>query len=245
MPLGNCDYEDWFRTEHTAHVTDTDLIFGAFDTACHKVGSSKCAFWASSPSTIQQRRDSLLSTLKKSPVIIPAWTNDDGPELPEVVTYSKLQRLVRIALYKPLVFFPPLADVFAALERGDGMPYYRMAQGLTSEGNAASQFCSLEDTPATQPLETTMETGAFPAIMCSDGEARHDTADDLAVYADKMAELSRWAGVVNVNFRSVCAGRTIRPKWRFSQGMSIYTRLKTKMKEKDKANVDNRVCLFH
>ncbi|CAM1505419.1 Fc.00g110560.m01.CDS01 [Cosmosporella sp. VM-42] len=213
---GNCDYHDWFNLDHVNFLSDTDSIFDAFDHFCHKAGPGKCALWASSPKSIQQRRSNLLDSLKKAPVVIPAWSHPTGPELPELVTYSKLQLLTRGVIYKPIAKFPRMAEIYAALEQGDGLPYYDMF----TEGDelASADLCALGDTPATMPQETGTEEDAFPAIMCSDVDGIDESAEEFERYAERIQGISRWAGAANVFFRSVCVGRTVKPKWRFSDG---------------------------
>ncbi|KAF7550422.1 hypothetical protein G7046_g8019 [Stylonectria norvegica] len=212
---GNCDYHDWFELDHTNFVSDTDLIFDAFDEACYGAGPAKCTFWASSPQAIQDRRSALLTRLKTSPILIPAWSRPTGPSLPELVTYSKVQLLTRGVLYKPLSKFPRMAAVYAALDAGDGLPYYDMVR---ENGDVSSEeWCALGDTPAMTPLETGTEEDAFPAIMCSDGEPTQETAEEFVAYTERMGKMSRWAGAANTLFHVVCLGRTVRPKWRFKE----------------------------
>ncbi|KAM0224956.1 hypothetical protein ACHAPA_001599 [Fusarium lateritium] len=212
---GNVDYYDWFNLDHSNFVSDTDKIFDAFDTACHKVGPLKCAFYADSPKAIEKRRSDLLTQLKISPVLLPPLDQESGPELPLLVTYSHLQRLIQTSIYSPLKKFPELAGVFAALEKGDGKPYLEMVlKGInkTLDGN----MCELGDTPSTMPVETPMGLDAFPAIMCSDSKAATETPQEIADFFDQITNKSRWAGAANANFRVPCVGRKTRPKWTFS-----------------------------
>ncbi|CVL07933.1 uncharacterized protein FPRN_04882 [Fusarium proliferatum] len=212
---GNVDYHDWFNLDHGNFVSDTDMIFDGFDKACHKSGPLKCALYADSPKAIEERRSNLLASLKKSPVLVPAWTHDSGPELPLLVTYSHLQRLIQTSIYSPLKKFPQLARVFASLEKGDGIPYYEMVmEGKNKSLNG--DMCELGETPATMPLETPMELDAFPAIMCLDSKPVTETPQEIADYFDRITHKSRWAGAVNSNFRVSCVGRKTRPKWKFT-----------------------------
>ncbi|KAF4973244.1 hypothetical protein FSARC_399 [Fusarium sarcochroum] len=212
---GNVDYHDWFNKDHANFVSDTDKIFDAFDETCHKVGPIKCALYADSPKSIEKRRSDLLTHLKTSPVLLPAWAHDSGPNLPLLVTYSQLQRLIKTSIYSPLAQFPQLARVFAALEKGDALPFYEMIlqyQNKKSDGD----MCELQDTPATIPLETPVELDAFPAIMCLDSAAVTDTPQELKAYLDRITGISRWAGAANVMFHAACIGRKLRPKWKFT-----------------------------
>ncbi|KAF5027239.1 hypothetical protein F66182_655 [Fusarium sp. NRRL 66182] len=212
---GNVDYYDWFNLDHGNFVSDTDKIFDAFDEACHKVGPQNCAFYAGSPKAVEQRRSNLLAQLKRSPVILPAWAHKSGPEMPQLITYSHLQRLIQTSIYSPLKKFPQLARVFAALEKGDGVPYYEMmlyGRNKKHEGD----MCELADTPATIPLETLMELDAFPAIMCLDSTPVTETPQEIESFFKRITGISRWAGAANAMFRLACVGRQMRPKWKFT-----------------------------
>ena len=99
----------------------------AFFHYCHKAGPSNCAFYSPASQTIRTRYFALLDSLKMRPVFIPPQANGTVPTMPELVTYSKLQILIRTVLYKPFYQFPLLAKVLAALEDNDGLPFYNMA----------------------------------------------------------------------------------------------------------------------
>lgn len=228
------DYVDWFQGDRSHFVQDADSILDTFDAACHAAGPERCALWVDDGGAagVGRRRARILESLKTSPVLIPAGATPSGPRLPVVVTYSFLQALTRMLLYKPLVHAPGMAAIYAGLERGDGLPYYRMVLYMTGrrrgdddngpegsdDDDASDLLCPLSDTPVTEPLETLMEPDAFPAIMCSDGVPVTDTPAEFADYLDRMLGLSRWAGAACINFRVVCVGRTERPDWRFAIG---------------------------
>jgi hypothetical protein len=218
--IGNVDYTDWFELDHSLFVKNADSVFDAFDEACHNAGPAKCHLWAHSPSAVQERRDNLLESLKRNPVLVPAWATPTGPDMPLLVTYGLVQLMTRGMIYAPLANAPRMARIYAALERGDGIPYYESAAELAraTGGPLSEQLCSVTDMPATEPRETPMELDALSAIMCSDGEPVSDTPDEFARYVQKMRAISRWAGAASVYFRLPCVGRTVRPAWRFVPG---------------------------
>lgn len=216
--LGNVDYGSWFNLDGLNFVQDVDAIFDAIDSACHKVGPDRCALWAPSPAAVQERRAGVLSSLKKTPLVIPAWSRDSGPEMPELVTYSKLQGVTRGLIYSPLGKVVQLTQVYAALEAGDPLPFY----DLKIQSPLVPTFgdmCAVDDIDAGIPLPTGAEVDAFPAIMCSDSVPMEDTPDEYAEYTEKIQGVSKWMGAANAIVRSACIGRTVRPKWRFSEGM--------------------------
>lgn len=207
------DYHDWYSLEQFNFLEDTDKIMEAFFESCYKAGPDKCAFYAkANADAVRMRFLDLLTAVRRRPVHIPAYANGTGPLMPELVTYSQLQLLIRTSLYKPIHKFPTLAKVMAALEKGDGLPFYNM-------NNAASDpptmdFCTSNDTLPTIPTDSSSGFDAFPAIMCADGEQFVDTPESFAQYAEALRGVSKYAGTSNAHFRLSCAGRTIRPKYR-------------------------------
>lgn len=139
--------------------------------------------------------------------------------MPVLVTYSLVQRLTHALLYKPLANAPLIASVYAALEAGDAVPFYRASLALLDGGSQGSTkpdlLCPVGATPPTEPLETGMEMDAFPAIMCSDGERVDSTPEEVEEYLNKIVGLSKWTGGANMEFLLPCVGRSARPDWRF------------------------------
>ncbi|ODA80107.1 hypothetical protein RJ55_03065 [Drechmeria coniospora] len=215
---GNVDYREYFGTGARHYLDDADTIFDAFDSACHGAGPKKCALWASTPGAIQKRRTDLLERLKRRPIIIPAQSRESGPEMPEQVTYTKLQRMTQGLVYAPIWTFKTMAQVYAALEAGDGLPYYDLATAMKNSPGS-ELLCERTDTPATRPRETQEEQDAFPGIMCSDSDGSMTSLGDFEQFAETLSESSRWMGAAFADLGAGCAGRSIRPKWRFTIDM--------------------------
>ncbi|KAI6783873.1 uncharacterized protein J7T54_001749 [Emericellopsis cladophorae] len=212
---GNVDLEGWFTLDHAGFLHDADNILNVFDEACHNAGPFKCALWAASADAIRDRRASILESLKDHPVILPAHSTQSGPELPLVITYSDVQRYVRVAIYKPLVHAEDIALVFAGLENRDGLPFFESRKAIEGDNSPLSElFCSVDDTPAMEPLETGFEVDAFPAIMCSDIGDSYKSVAQAAQYLEKLREASRWTGAASLMLRLPCAGWTVRSSWR-------------------------------
>jgi len=212
---GNVDLEGWFTLDHAGFLHDTDSILNVFDEACHNAGPSKCALWAASANAIRDRRANVLESLKERPVVVPAHSTESGPGLPLVITYSDVQRYVRVAIYKPLVHAEDIALVFAGLENGNGLPFFESRKAMEGDNSPLSElFCSVDDTPAMEPLETGFEVDAFPAIMCSDIGDSYKSVAQAAQYLEKLREASRWTGAASLMFRLPCAGRTVQSSWR-------------------------------
>lgn len=99
---------------------------GAFYKFCHQAGTAGCDFYAETPELIEERLENLLEHMRKHPVIV---TEDEsfpsaGLDIPRLITWSHVRRLTSAALYQPMIMFKRYATVLAALEAGDGRPFY-------------------------------------------------------------------------------------------------------------------------
>lgn len=216
--VGNVDYDDWFANTQLNYLQDADKIMEAFFEFCEMAGPSKCAFHEATAKAIEERFFTLLGNLRKSPVLIPAHSNGTQLELPELVTYSKLQNLIRSCMYKPIYRFPTLARAMVALEERDGVPYYQLREEDAGPLPFAG-FCTVNETLPTVPTIPSHSEYAFPAIMCADGEpisADEWTPDSFLAYSEELQRISKYAGASNVHSKLSCAGRQIRPKWRYA-----------------------------
>ncbi|KAK0630266.1 TAP-like protein-domain-containing protein [Bombardia bombarda] len=213
---GNVDYKEWYYGSYINFLHDTDMVMDAFYEFCHQAGPLRCLFHAATPQAVKERLDALLARIRITPVLIaPAADGDGGgPAMPELVTYSKVKRMISTALYQPIFRFRRVAAVLAGLERGDGGPYY----DYTSRGVGPdpATFCSAETVPPTIPTALAEGTDdAFPAIMCTDAQPLNETVGEFEKYADRLTSISEAAGAVQIAFRLSCVGRSVRPKWRF------------------------------
>jgi len=209
--LGNVDYSEWSTNIHRNFLHDSDKIMAAFYHLCHKAGVSACAFYSSSPSLIKERLQTVLENLKKHPIIVSPLDEITG--LPEIITYSSLQRLISASLYRPILLFPFLAQVLASLEAGDGLPFLDVAStfGMHSEFS-----CNCEASGVTPILEVEGNDDASIAIQCADGGEMIETAEEFEEYANYLMGQGKSAGAVNALFRMACAGWTSTAKWRFT-----------------------------
>lgn len=214
---GNVGYDWWLNLTRLDFIEDADKIFDAFDTRCHLVGSEKCALWAPTPLAVQARRARILSSLKEKPVLVPAWSQGTGPDMPLLVTYSLLQSFTRQFGYNPVPLAETFDKVYASLEVGDASTYYNF---LTGGGKLplTNEVCGLSDTPAMAPLEVPTGADAFPAIMCSESTADDDTPENFASYVERLLTASKWTGPATPIFKGSCIGWKTQTKWKFSPG---------------------------
>lgn len=181
----------------------------AFYFFCHAAGPLKCAFHAETPAAIEKRLEDLLEDIRQYPIIVAA--SPDGPDMPQLITWSHVKRLISRALYQPIKIFEKFASILKALEERDGTPFYQLMQ----DENSTPPICSVEAIPPNVPTMEDSTTDAMAPIMCSDHPGLNDTAEQFAQYARYLDEVSTSSGAVNTLFRLACIGRTAKPKWEF------------------------------
>lgn len=182
---------------------------------CHLAGSVNCPFYASTPSHIQSRLDKLLHDLKKHPVI--ALSDTYPTELPEVITFSSVKRIISTALYSPVLMFEPLAHVLSSLEAGNGAPYlnFLAVYSMREPFSCPQPLYGHQDSAADIPEEVRGSNDASKAIQCSDSGDIDTSVEAMEEYSEALQKQSKAAGAVNVLFRMNCAGWKIKAKWRF------------------------------
>jgi hypothetical protein len=210
LDLGNIDYREWYHQSHINFLRDTDKVMEAFYVFCHYAGPSACAFYEDTPAAIRTRLDKLLEDVRHQPVILPA--SKDGPDMPQLITWSHLKRYISTTLYQPNNFFKKSAEVLAALEKRDGSLFFKAMQDLVTQ----LPICPIQATPPVEPILEDGTADAFPAIMCADQPLRTDTVEQFEEYAQSLEEISSAAGGVLSLFRTACIGRSVAPKWTFN-----------------------------
>ncbi|TGJ78896.1 hypothetical protein E0Z10_g9869 [Xylaria hypoxylon] len=214
---GNVDIREWHYQTHINFLRDTDKVMNAFYDFCFKAGPGGCDLYADTPELIRQRIENLLEKIRKHPILVIADGSFPtiGPNMPQLITWSHIRRLTSAALYRPIFLFKKYATVMAALETGDGRPFYSLNNNLYSSQGPPPSICSVETLPPGVPRLEEGNNEAFPAIMCSDLPPINQTVEEFVDFAQQLSEISKSAGDVNALFRLACIGRTIRPKWRF------------------------------
>lgn len=153
----------------------------AFYEYYHATGAELCSFYESSPEAIEAKLDGLLETLKVQPIVVSPSQEENGPLVPQKVSYSAVKRLVSAMLYQPYFERPTFSDILTGLDKGNSCPYYNHYNPTV----ALSPVC---------------------------GSATFEEAIEDAEY---LIDWSPATGAFNWGESLRCAGRTVRPKWRF------------------------------
>ncbi|KAG9239741.1 TAP-like protein-domain-containing protein, partial [Amylocarpus encephaloides] len=213
---GNVDVVQFTDSRGTGFIHDAESVMEAFYTFCHQAGPSRCAFHSTSPSKIKSKLTTLLSAVKRSPVIV-ASDNPNANSRPQIITYSSIRRLISSSLYRPLVMFPALATVLAALEKGNGAPYLALNPPLSQDPFQCSDSRDGRGGyDAGEDIDIEGNADATLAIMCSDNGGVSESVEDYAEYVDEVLGISPSAGAVMAEMRLGCVGWDAKAKWRFT-----------------------------
>lgn len=183
------DSTDYYTTAWALNLKDADKVIEKFYEYCSSAGPKKCAFnfGTSDPAEIKKAFESLISGIKEDPIAVPA-TATRGPQ---IITYSDVMQVIRMAVYKPLVLFPQLADLLADL-KGNGSA----AADFKAEHNKPS--CPLQkcnEKGLSEPCYPDGATQPTPGIMCSDGaDISNPTKARFIEYTAALYNDSKWLG---------------------------------------------------
>ncbi len=115
------DSSDYYNTAWMRGLNDTGKIMSKFFEYCSAAGRDKCALNIdnSTSSEIRGLVESLISSLHQDPVAVAG----DGPRGPEIITYSDAMMMIRTLIYRPLDYFPEMADLLADVVHGNGSAF--------------------------------------------------------------------------------------------------------------------------
>ncbi|KAJ5503690.1 Peptidase S33 tripeptidyl aminopeptidase-like C-terminal [Penicillium fimorum] len=148
-------------------VADADAIFDRFGEYCNEAGPVGCPFYIEGgPDAIKAAYWQLEQQILNTSIPVMAST-ERGPE---VVTWTDIKDIQRVAIYQPLLAFPVLAERMTELGRGNAIPLADFKHG-SHIGACPSSKCSLAG-PWSPECATTQDNFlyAMAAIMCSDAE---------------------------------------------------------------------------
>ncbi|KAF2127151.1 hypothetical protein P153DRAFT_368486 [Dothidotthia symphoricarpi CBS 119687] len=109
---GVVDGEDYFSGRWSNNLADADDAFRYFFESCHEAGEDICPFWASSPSAVEARFNTVVDKLSTSPIPVA------DQQMPAIVTISDLKNIMMQVPYAPLRYFPTFASMLVELESG-------------------------------------------------------------------------------------------------------------------------------
>lgn len=206
---GNVDTVEFASGIGRGFVAHTDAVMDGFYFHCHRAGPYFCAMHDSSPEKIRNRLDALLADLRIHPIIVPASSSSTQPE---IITFSKLRKLIVSCLYRPVLTFSLFDKVLAALEKGDGQPFVSF-----TATEQELQLCDAENQEPESGLPEVQESAdGGTAVQCTDAAPLEGGVEAFAKYVTVLEGISKVAGAAMAAMALICAKWPVEAKWRFA-----------------------------
>ncbi|KAJ7123175.1 Alpha/Beta hydrolase protein [Mycena epipterygia] len=151
---GVVDSENYFATEWSNNLVDTDKVWTSFVRGCVAAGPEGCAFFSPTAAEISDKMDKIYASVRARPIHV--RTNISFG----VVDYSMVRRAVFKSLYVPHARFPSLAQALADLSMGNGTALFKILEKTPFE-------CSCDSSE--YPVDV-FEEDAGAAVRCNDGK---------------------------------------------------------------------------
>ncbi|THC97963.1 hypothetical protein EYZ11_002533 [Aspergillus tanneri] len=208
---GVVDMDKYYMDKGQNPVIDADKIFDRFLSHCISAEAGKCPLYGvGGVADIKSAYLSLESALYNASLSVPA-SETRGPE---VITWTDLRLILRIAMYLPLVGFPLLAQYTKELLEGNGSSMADFKQRLHLPSCPSSQC--VQDGPWSPSCQMpgANEVYASMAILCTDAEYLQDIDEER--FQDiwrTLREDSYMLGDYWAQVRLGCVGWNVKAKW--------------------------------
>ncbi|KAJ7123163.1 TAP-like protein-domain-containing protein [Mycena epipterygia] len=174
---GVADSENYFATEWSNDLVDTEKVWTSFVRGCVVAGPEGCAFYSPTAAEISEKMDKIYASVRARP--IPVRTDISFG----VVDYSMVRRAIFRSLYSPYAKFPALAQALADLSAGNGTALFKMSEKSPFE-------CSCD--PSEHPVEFA-DMEASSAVLCNDGKRISGAYEDTVAHYQELSKTSTWA----------------------------------------------------
>ncbi|PYI01095.1 hypothetical protein BO78DRAFT_473545 [Aspergillus sclerotiicarbonarius CBS 121057] len=208
---GVVDALGWYSGNHSNSFRDADRVGDSFFRYCHQAGYPTCAFAGKTPeedlaqatTDLQKRLTSILTDLKTAPFSVSHPT-------PEIITYSDVKRLMRVALYAPIELFPILANILFDLEQRNATSMAEWKAMLREEMQPAhclNRECQSQAS-CREACQYFIRVEVIMGIACLDlNQKLHNVSKETyrEEYIRPVVTSSRWIGDVFADFGMPCA----------------------------------------
>lgn len=211
---GVVDLDIYYLTAGPSVLVDSDAIFDRFTQYCHTVGPEGCPFYHSGgPDAIKEAYRELLSRIYDEPLAVPASFSHG----PEVITWTDLKVLTRLAMYQPLMAFSLFAGFLAELEQGNGTNFVSFKQS-SREPSCPSNECLFAGPWSEEcSIPGENENYATAAILCTDAEHLGNVdKQGFKDYWQTQKESSETLGDYWAEMGLDCVGWKAKAKWKFT-----------------------------
>ncbi|RAK99936.1 putative proteinase [Aspergillus ibericus CBS 121593] len=195
-------------------VEDADAIFDQFTHYCSAVGADNCPFYVpGGPTAIREAYLALEDTLHNRSLPV----RSSATRGPEVVTWSDLKIILRIAVYQPMQGFSLLAKFASELAKGNGSALADLKHGGRSPSCPSSQCLQAGPWSAECQVPGHNEAYSSTAILCADAEYLQSTGEEEfrhnweTLREDSSMIGDYWAGLL-----MSCVGWNLKPKWKLT-----------------------------
>jgi pimeloyl-ACP methyl ester carboxylesterase len=195
-------------------VVDADAIFNRFGLYCNAVGPNDCPFFVEGgPQAILDAYWALEEQVRNMSIPVMA-SSTRGPE---VVTWTDMRAMLRVAVYQPLLAFHVLAYHMSELAKGNPVTmadfkhrshFSACPSGECSIAGPWSRECS-------RGQDNTLYASA--AILCTDAE--YMTHLSIEEFQDTWAKLKADSGVLGdywAQLQLACVGWKAKAKYKFT-----------------------------
>ncbi|KAJ5676152.1 Peptidase S33 tripeptidyl aminopeptidase-like C-terminal [Penicillium macrosclerotiorum] len=210
---GVVDMEKYYEGRGSNVVVDSDAIFDRFGDYCNQAGPEDCPFYfEGGPEAITDAYWTLENqVLNASVPVMASFTRG-----PEVVTWTDMKTLLRVAVYQPLLSFHSFAYHMSELAKGNPVP---MADFKHRKhfGACPSSECQL-DGPWSPACASSQENTLYAsaAILCTDAEymTKHTEEQFEKVWTSTRAD-SATLGDYWSQLQLACVGWKAKAKQKF------------------------------
>ncbi|KAJ5591469.1 Peptidase S33 tripeptidyl aminopeptidase-like C-terminal [Penicillium hispanicum] len=194
-------------------VMDADAIFDRFGHYCDAVGFDGCPFYVDGgPEAIKEAYWAIEEQILNASIpVMASFTRG-----PEVVTWTDLKAILRVAVYQPLIAFPVLAQVMSELAMGNYVPMADFKH-RRHFGACPDTECSIAGpwSPACA-REQDNSLYASAAILCTDAEhLSNHTMESFQSVWDGLKSDSAALGDYWAQLELACVGWKAKPKYKF------------------------------
>ncbi|KAL4894901.1 hypothetical protein BDV59DRAFT_165593 [Aspergillus ambiguus] len=205
------DAQRYYVGEGVIPIIDADAIFDRFAAYCHTVGSRGCPFHAEGGSdAIKTAYYALEGRLRNVSIPVPA-TDFRGPE---VITWTDLKTVLRVAMYQPLAAFPMLAKYASEMARGDGTAFADFKNGLRSPSCPSPECLRAGPWSAECQMQGENEASAGLAVLCSDASYLQGLGETAFIKRwQSLKDASSAIGDYWAQMEMDCVKWNVTPKW--------------------------------
>lgn len=195
---GIADVEDYYSGRWTTGILQSDEALESFFIHCFEAGP-KCKFFRNDTSVaaMQERFDAILADIEENPIV---FTDETYVQYPAIVKAIDVRGFVLAQLYKFLIGFPILDNLFSGLEENrnaTALMYLWESTMSTSKGKVPSETTHIVDASPVMSRLT---------IICNDMNKRYNISspEEYGKYVQKQGEVSKyfgaaWASLFTVN----------------------------------------------